>query len=406
MLKKNGNFRFLFLGRLITNFGDSLYAIATMYLIYELTKDAFYTGVAGGVIMIPSACSFLVGPLVDRWRLKSILVYTQIIEACIVSLIPMLYILDLLNVWLIIMIMFTASCIEQIVYPAQQAALPKLVSNEQLLSGNALMNFAYQGTDFIFMGLSGYILTKFGAINVFIFDVATFLIAAIFFRLIILENIAEPNTQKMSLKQAASNYIKELKEGQFYVLKTIIPKLIPPLITGNFIFGMVTAILPKFADHLSSTSYYGYLLLASTAAILLGSIIAPKLSKCPIGKISIILYSLSSIFWFISVCSSIPIFTIIFFGLSFIPVGINNVLMTSLIQNMVSESMLGRVFAWFSSAVVLFYPLGSFSGGLLSKYLSVTTVYTLGGVAFSIVALYWTIYPILRKLPSISEMEK
>lgn len=80
--------------------------------------------------------------------------------------------------------------------------------------------------------------------------------------------------------------------------------------------------------------------------------------------------------------------------------------MTSLIQNMVSESMLGRVFAWFSSAVVLFYPLGSFSGGLLSKYLSVTTVYTLGGVAFSIVALYWTIYPILRKLPSISEMEK
>ena len=39
---KNKNFSILLFGRLITNFGDSIYSIATLTLIYILTKSTFY----------------------------------------------------------------------------------------------------------------------------------------------------------------------------------------------------------------------------------------------------------------------------------------------------------------------------------------------------------------------------
>ena len=42
---KNKNFSILLFGRLITNFGDSIYSIATLTLIYILTKSTFYSGI-------------------------------------------------------------------------------------------------------------------------------------------------------------------------------------------------------------------------------------------------------------------------------------------------------------------------------------------------------------------------
>ncbi|ERK60372.1 hypothetical protein HMPREF1983_00184 [Gemella bergeri ATCC 700627] len=42
---KNKDFSLLLLGRFITNFGDSIYSIATLTLVYTMTNSTFYTGV-------------------------------------------------------------------------------------------------------------------------------------------------------------------------------------------------------------------------------------------------------------------------------------------------------------------------------------------------------------------------
>ncbi|MGA9230563.1 MAG: MFS transporter, partial [Exiguobacterium oxidotolerans] len=63
-LLKNRNFMFLLAGRLVTNIGDSLYYIAAMWLVHDIGQSAFYTGLAGFVILSPKALQFLAGPLV------------------------------------------------------------------------------------------------------------------------------------------------------------------------------------------------------------------------------------------------------------------------------------------------------------------------------------------------------
>jgi hypothetical protein len=59
-------FRRLFAGRVVTNVGDSLYFVAAMWLVYRLTGDPVYSGIAGFLTLAPAALQFLVGPLVDR----------------------------------------------------------------------------------------------------------------------------------------------------------------------------------------------------------------------------------------------------------------------------------------------------------------------------------------------------
>lgn len=67
LLWKNKNFLILFLGRMITNIGDSLYYVASMWLVYQLGGSSFYSGIAGFLILLPMGLQFLTGPFVDRF---------------------------------------------------------------------------------------------------------------------------------------------------------------------------------------------------------------------------------------------------------------------------------------------------------------------------------------------------
>ncbi|MFD1736933.1 MFS transporter [Bacillus salitolerans] len=405
-LFKNRDFLCLFSGRFITNLGDSIYSVAAMWLVYELTKSSFYTGIAGALILLPSIFEFLVGPLVDRWKLKSILVNTQISQALLISIIPIGYFLDFLNVWLVIVVMFLVTCIEQFVYPAQNAALPKILDKEELVAGNSLMTFAYQGTDLVFIGLSGLIISLIGVINVYIIDVFTFLAATIIFRLIKFQtntqderDNTELGTEKI-IKNSFKSYLSELNEGKNYVINSIIPKILIPITVVNFIFGMITAIMPEHSFNVGGELYYGYFLAIMSVAMLLGTLLANLFSEKPLGIMTISSFFLASVFWFGSFLIKTPVLSLMLFGLAFIPISLINVLIVSTLQGIIPENLLGRVFAWYSSIAALFVPLGSFVGGVASSMTEVANIYGLGGLGLLIISLYWMFYPLLRRIPS------
>ncbi len=79
-LLRNRNFARLLAGRLLDNIGDSVYFVAAMWLVWELSGEEFFTGLAGFLVLEPSGLRFLFGPLVDRWDLRRILVRTQLVQ--------------------------------------------------------------------------------------------------------------------------------------------------------------------------------------------------------------------------------------------------------------------------------------------------------------------------------------
>ncbi|KAA6447300.1 MFS transporter [Bacillus swezeyi] len=390
------NFFLLFSGRLLTNLGDSIYSVAAMWLVFKLTGSSFYTGLAGMLIMLPGIFEFLVGPLIDRWRLKSILIYTQWIQAFVVMAVPLSYFLGFLNVWLVIFVMLIATSIEQIVYPAQQAALPKLLKKEDLVAGNSLMTFAYQGTDIVLVGLSGILIVYIGVINIYLIDVLTFVLAALIFGLMKFP-LADTNPSSLESKKS---YFSELKEGKDFVKNSIILKMLIPLTIINFIFGMITAIMPEFSSHIGGEAFYGYFLCTMSISLLLGSLLSQILTKLPLGYTTISCFFLSAFFWFCSYLSSHPLMILFNFGLAFIPIGIHNVILVSTIQSLVPEELTGRVFALVGSLSALFLPIGSLLGGFLSTQIEIKLIYGLGSFAILFIAMYWLLTSKLRALPA------
>lgn len=59
----------------MTNAGDGLSYVAATWLVYDLTGSPFFTGPATFLVLGPAALQF--GPLVDRWPLGRVLVWTR-----------------------------------------------------------------------------------------------------------------------------------------------------------------------------------------------------------------------------------------------------------------------------------------------------------------------------------------
>jgi MFS family permease len=165
----------------VTNAGDSLYAVSAMWLVYSLTGSTFYTGVAGFLTLGMQALQAFVGPLVDRWPLRRTLVWTQAVQAVLVLTVPVAHVTGYLSVWLVLAVMPLLSLLNQFVYPAGTAALPRIVDEEELTAANSLFATTYQGSELVFNALAGVLVTAVGAVTLFAVDSVTFAVAVALF---------------------------------------------------------------------------------------------------------------------------------------------------------------------------------------------------------------------------------
>ncbi|MBJ8007915.1 MULTISPECIES: MFS transporter [Bacillus cereus group] len=396
---KNRNFLLLFLGRIFTNIGDSLYYVAAMWLVYELSGNPFYSGLAGFLTLLPSALQFLTGPFVDRWSIKNTLVITQVLQCILILIIPITHYFDLLTVQLLLIIMPIVAFIEQFAYPAQSKALPLLLHKTQLLKGNSLFSFAYQGIDLICTTLSGILVALFGAITLYVIDSFTFAITALLFFSLKMPKQAEANTS-LSTKQ----YFSELKEGFSIVFRSLMGVFLIGSVVANFSIGMTMAILPSFADSLGGVKLYGFFLAAISAGSLIGALFSSWVGKHNVGRVSIISFATSAFFWFLSTLVPFQWLSIFLFGLAWIPIGATNILFATIGQIVIPNQYLGRINSVTRSIGTIAMPLGSLIGGYTANVFSSQLIFALASIGVLFISLVWLLHPKLRALPKADEI--
>ena len=124
---KNKNFSILLFGRLITNFGDSIYSIATLTLIYTLTKSTFYSGITLFLISFTAILQIFISPIISEFNVKRFLIISQLFQAIILLVITYLIYINKLHITTLIIFIVCISLINQVVYPIQISLLPKIV---------------------------------------------------------------------------------------------------------------------------------------------------------------------------------------------------------------------------------------------------------------------------------------
>ncbi|WP_396611022.1 MFS transporter [Haloferax sp. S1W] len=430
VLVRNANLRRLVFGRLVTNAGDSVYAIAAMWLVYDLTGSSAYTGLAGFLTMAPQALQVFAGPLVDRWSLRRILVRTQLVQAVLVLAIPLADFLGVLSVWVVLTVMPLVSLLNQLVYPAQSAAVPRIVDGDDLVTANSLLSLSYQGVDMAFNALAGVLIAATGAVTLYLLDSVSFAVAAALFVRLHIPAAGEDDEPATDTDSSAatgavadggadapvpddddddelgpSGYLDDLRAGLGFVRGSI---LLPMLVTGlvaNGLLGGAWATMPTFADARGGPEAYGMLMAAIAGGILVGAAVASVFDDLPFGPLTVGLFAVSGSAWLAAISVSWLPGTIALLTLATVPIGISNVITMAIIQTLVPDDLLGRVMAAVGSLSTLMMPAGSALGGVFGDTVGAEFVVGAGGAGLLFVAAYVLAVPSLRRLPAIDEME-
>jgi len=402
---KNKNFSILLFGRLITNFGDSIYSIATLTLIYSLTKSTFYSGITLFLISFTAILQIFISPIISKFNVKYFLIISQLLQAIILLVITYLIFIDKLHITTLIFFIVCISFINQIVYPIQLSLLPKIVRQEELVKANSLFAIAYQGSDALFNSIGGFIITIFGTIYAFIINSLTFFINSVLF--IFLSSDLSKNEKTITTQE---NYLSKLSNG----IKIWNTPLLKPLLIGIIIINFSTSSLLTILPEYSETSYfYGILLSASGLGILIGAF----LSNTQILKnirLSILYTTFTlgialswgtlSILINNSIINKIINFSLFLFG--WILIGILNTYSQTMIQCIISKDKLDVAMSTMIGLSIAFTPLGALIAGILSIKYNTKTIIIITSLLIFCVFLFWLFNNNIRKLSSFYNLTK
>jgi putative nucleotidyltransferase with HDIG domain len=180
VLRSNAGFSSLVAAIGISSLGDPLTQVATLVTVYLATKDARYVALAFIVQAVATiVMTSALGGLTDHFPRRALVVGLELIRAGIL-LATAFIISDSSRWWLIIPILLLLSCINAVVQPARQAAIPSLVPGGQVGKANAIVAAATMLAGALGFGIAGGILSLFPRTTnvLFIADAATFVLAA------------------------------------------------------------------------------------------------------------------------------------------------------------------------------------------------------------------------------------
>ncbi|MGB3296346.1 MAG: MFS transporter [Phormidesmis sp.] len=149
---RNRNFLTLWSGQVFSQIADKIYLVLMIAIISSTFKspDQTISGWVSAVMIaftIPAVLfGSLAGVYVDRWRKKPVLVLTNLLRGLLVALIPaLLWATQGWNVaglpvgfYSLLVVTFLVSALTQFFAPAEQAAIPLIVKEHNLLPANSL----------------------------------------------------------------------------------------------------------------------------------------------------------------------------------------------------------------------------------------------------------------------------
>ncbi len=402
-LWRNHNFLRFFFGKFVTNAGDSLYHVATLWLVHDLSGSTFLTGVASSLLLLPYLLQIVAGPIIDRFPVRPVLVGTQLVQGIVVLVLPLAVVTGNLTVGLVLVTIPVLSVMTMLIAPAQSAVLPRIVADDQLSNGNSALATITVGLDMVFDALGGLFIALFGVTALFLLDSVTFAIAAMLFFGMRLPTV---DIEREDRKQSVlGTYVTDLREGGSILRGTVFVPMLAIAAVSNFAVGVTLAILPAVGDHLGGPAIYGLLLGALGVGRLLGSVLAPSLRGVPYGKLMVVSYLTAALLWLAAVYSPSLVLTVCLFCLAWVAGGIDGVLTSTLNQKVFRTSVLGRVSAIKGTASTATLPVGSLVGGFIAEFIGAMTTLALAASGFGFVGLCFALGPSLRRLPAVENAD-
>jgi predicted MFS family arabinose efflux permease len=177
LLRRRRDLRLLLAAGLVSMTGDWVLGIGLTYSVYAITGSTLASALTLLASFVPQVVAGSVaGVFVDRWDRKRTMVVCNLLLA--VGLAPLLLLDTSAQIWVVYVVLLWESLVEVFFAPAEQALLPRLVDDADLVTANALNSQNQQLSRLIGSALGGIAAAAGGIAAVAVLDVATFLVAA------------------------------------------------------------------------------------------------------------------------------------------------------------------------------------------------------------------------------------
>ncbi|GMQ82356.1 MAG: MFS transporter [Rhodothermia bacterium] len=212
LIKRNTSFRRLWIGNVISLFGDWFNTIALYSLILHLTGSEFALGAVFITKMLPWALvAPFAGLLVDRFDRRKLMIWTDVLRAVIV--LGLLLVDEASEIYLVYVITSLQVVIGSVFHPAQSASIPNITSGRELVTANTIMAATWSLLLTLGAALGGFATEYLGIKAVFLVDSASYLLSAFF----IYRAVIPQDTEKRKGPVVLSAVLRDVFDGWAHV---------------------------------------------------------------------------------------------------------------------------------------------------------------------------------------------
>jgi MFS family permease len=379
------DFRLLWLGQVISNFGDSLTGLAVLLLINKLTGGSASAIALGAIVQAVPQLVFglLAGVYVDRLDRKRIMIASDILRGVTVLALALVVSSD--QLWLLYTIGFVQATISAFFAPARTAYMALIVPKDGLLSANSLSQTSRIIASVAGVAAAGALV---GSLEIywpiFAIDSMTFFISAVF----ITQILTKSRLSEVEVPGGTSAVFNQLKAGLSLVFSS---KLLSGTVVAMGVsmlgLGAVNVLLVPFVvnDLQIPETWFAALEGSQTLSMVLsGALVAALAARFkPTNIVSVGLGLLGAAIGVISIASNVWGLMLIFFVLGWFLTPVQASLVT-LIQTHVTDDVRGRASAALNTMMQASNVTSMALAGVMADWIGVRQVFFLCG---SIVAL-------------------
>ncbi|HUK50393.1 MAG TPA: MFS transporter [Terriglobales bacterium] len=335
------------------------------------------------------------GVMIDRWKRKPVLIWTNIVQVLALASIPVTYFLNCLSLAQIFLVAIVMSMTSVFFAVAYQAYLPTLINREDLIEGNSKLESSASVASVVGQGIAGPLYQLLRAYSIALDALGT-LIAAVM--ILWIREPEPPNSPEVTRR-----FWQELKAGVKVVSESpVLRSLTASTSILNFGVGMFWAVffLFMYKSLLLPPDIAGYVICVGGIGTLIGAVSSPRLLKRlglgPLLSIALVSYGVGLLAVQASVLGPSAIMLAGIWLLTSMSVPIYNVSQVSFRQTIVSDMLQGRMNATMRTVGYSGAALGAVVGGFVGRQFGISTAMMSGALIVLISALIIWLTPIGR----------
>lgn len=391
----------IFTGQGFSLFGSQLVQFALVWWLTKISGSASVLALATIMALLPQiVVSPFVGPLIDRWNRRIVILVADSVIALAVVVLALLYAWNTVEIWHIYALMLIRSAGAAFHWPAMQASTTLMVP-EKHLSRVAGLNQSLQGlSNIIAPPLGAFLLEILPMQNVLAIDVGTAVLAITPLLFIAIPQPLRTETPEkgqpsvLADLRGALRYVWDWKGGLFLLIGAMMVNLlavpafslVPILATSHFEGGAF-----EFA-WLQSAMGIGTVLGGLTLGVWGGF-----KRRIVTGMLALMLAGIS-----ITVVGLTPATVFLLaVGAMFVAgfmLPITNGSLFAILQVTVPPEMQGRIFTLMASGSAAMTPLGLTIAGPVADALGVQVWYLIGGIAMATIGIVSFFIPTIMRI--------